>query len=521
MDFYARLGIKGWPKTVQYGLLGSLAAGYNVLLVGSPGCSKTRFIRNFGALLGLSTRIYDVDKLSFEVLMGELSPDFIGQTSKTLGGLKDEIKAFRTGSKTPEEEADEKNKKEKKEKKPDRPVGAQFINSVCDYKVIGWDEILRGHPATQQSLLLNVMQDKTFQGRDVNAIQVACTNTGFNELFEFNEALLNRFHLVFQCPSLLDMPDDVQDELIDVSGHNKPYETVGKDTEFISVFAQLQEFMKKPPNQDLDRMIKHFIKHLKHPLGVALGDRFSGRAVDHMTKVLYVTMLTHLVLEGIPFREMEIDSLRELMRDTFLSTIYLNDLTEEQLNQVRNSFHLAFLYTFDIEELSLRDRLLSVPNFLVNCEDFVKHIEGVPLEKRDVGGIAVFADRLKKECRNNEPLRYILYRWLVSKLDGKDIKVEADIIDPIRTKLGQMENKMKEFTSTKAEIKLESDLLGAEFLGKIQQAAADRMFFSMDVDTDLYAGLVTTIMCFDPEKARNDKDYVQETYTKYATLRRI
>jgi len=145
----------------------------------------------------------------------------------------------------------------------------------------------------------------------------------------------------------------------------------------------------------------------------------------------------------------------------------------------------------------------------------------VPLEKQDVGGIAVFADRLKKECRNNEPLRYILYRWLVSKLDGKDIKVEADIIDPIRTKLGQMENKMKEFTSTKAEIKLESDLLGAEFLGKIQQAAADRMFFSMDVDTDLYAGLVTTIMCFDPEKARNDKDYVQETYTKYATLRRI
>lgn len=80
---------------------------------------------------------------------------------------------------------------------------------------------------------------------------------------------------------------------------------------------------------------------------------------------------------------------------------------------------------------------------------------------------------------------------------------------------------MQEFTSTKAEIKLESDLLGAEFLGKIQQAAADRMFFSMDVDTDLYAGLVTTIMCFDPEKARNDKDYVQETYTKYATLRRI
>ena len=523
MDFYSKLGIKGWPKNVQYALLGCLAAGYNVLLVGRPGCSKTRFITNFGALLGLRTRIYDVDKLSFEVLLGELSPEFVGQTSAQLKGIREELHAHRTGDDSRAKKLLQEEDKRRQELRRTDSVESsdQFINSVVDYDIIGWDEILRGHPATQQSLLLNIMQDKTFQGKRVNALQISCTNTDFDELFEFNEALLNRYHLIFQCPSLLDMPDEIQDELIESSGHNNSTESIVKDPVFVKYFNDLKGFLRGPPRQEIDNMVKHFIRHLKHPLGAALGERLSGRAVDHMAKVMYAALLTFSVLEGTRPSKIPVDQLREIMRDTFMSTIYLNDLTEAQLNQLQNSFHLAFLYTFDIEELSLRDRLLSVPNFLTNCEDFVRHINGVPEEKQDIGGVAVFVDRLKKECRNNEPLRYILYKWFTSKISGKNVKIEADIIDPIMTKLAQMERKMDEFTAARAEIRLESDTLGREFLQKAQQAAADRIFFSMDVSSDLYAGLVTTILCFDPERTHSDRDFVSSMYTTYARLKRI
>lgn len=508
MNLYTRMGIVGWPKHLQYALLGSLAAGYNVLLVGKPGSNKTRFIKSLGALLGLRTRIYDVDKLNFETLVGEINPDFVGQTAKALHRAADSIQvAAGGGGDFSQVEG--------------KPEGQQFINSVCDYELIGWDEILRGDPATQQSLLLNVMQDKTFQGRDVKAMQISCTNTDFDELYEFNEALLNRYHLIFQCPSFLDLPSDTQDELIGKAGHNKELETIEFDPEFTQMFKELQGFMARPPNPELDGLVKHFVRHLKHPLGVALEDRLSGRAIDNTIKVLYVTMLAHLAIEKVRFQSLNMEDMRGLLRDTFLSTIYLNDLTAEQLNQVRNSFHLAFLYTFDIEELSLRDRLLSVPNFLVNCEDFVNHIENVPTEKQDIGGIAVFVDRLKKECKNNKPLRYILYKWFLNKIDGKDIKIEADLLDPIKNQLAKMESSMAEFTKSRANISLETDTMSAEFLKKLQQSAADKIFSSMDVDTSLYAGLVTTIICFDPDKAREDDDYVQELYTTYASLKRI
>lgn len=509
MDLYGKLGIEGWPKTVQYALIGSLAAGYNVLLVGKPGSNKTRFIKNFGALLGKKTRIYDVDKLSVDALMGELNPEFVGQTAKALGSVATAIEAAAQGLAAP----------------PNRGAhhvtGEQFINSVCDYEVIGWDEVLRGHPASQQSLMLNIMQDRTFQGNHVGALQISCTNTEFDELFEFNEALLNRYHLIFQCPSLSDMPHEIQDRLIDSSGHGKFSDNVAPDPEFQDMFAQLKDVLSKKANPDLDRTVKHFVKHLRHPLAVALGDRLSGRALDHIIKVLYATVLTYMVVEGVPWRQIKLESMRDLLRDSFMSTIYLNDLSKEQLNQVRNSFIVAFLHTFDIEELSLRDRLMSVPSFLVNAEDFVRHINGVPEDKQDIGGIAVFVDKLRRECRNDEPLRYILYKWLVSKIQGRVVKIEEDLIGPIQRQLSIMEKQMAQHLESKAEVHLTSDTLGAEFLTRVQQASADRVFSSVPVDSDLYAGLITTVMCFDSEAPQKKPEYVQELYIKYASLRRI
>ena len=570
--FYGKLGIIGWPKSLQYALLGTLAAGGPVLLVGEPGSMKTTFIRRIGELLGLKTRIYDVDKLSAEVLMGELNPAYVDYTGKSIDRLTEAV--VRAASK---KGVDYDGNMEELSKLRDL-VGEQFINSVTEYELIGWDEILRGEPASQQSLLLNILQDRSFQGRYVSALQVCCTNTGFDELFEFNEALLNRFWMIFQCPSFKEMSDSHQNQYITSCGHNKASEKIGMDLKFASMdvpvlvgpkkedilakpllnedgsvkqgfdgkplfdmlglkqkldeknrpvcthvpgfFEQLGDMLNGPTQQDLDGTVKLFLRHLKHPLSVALGSRLSARKLDHMAKVLYTTLFTYMVIEEVMYKDIKMEDLQQVIRDTFLSTIYLNDLSENEVNQVNNSFHLAFNNTFNIEELSLRDRLLSVPHFLVNAEDFSKHID-LPTGQHDLAGVHVFAQRLKNECRNNKPLRYILYKWFVGRVDSREVVLESDVISPIRNKLQQMQSKMDSFTATTAEIRLSSKTLDPSFLAKVQQAATDRMFSGMKVNTNIYAELVTTINCFDPDKVQSGEDYISDMYTTLAELKRI
>lgn len=542
--FYQKLGIVGWQPSLQYALLGTLAAGGPVLLVGEPGSMKTTFIRRLGDLLGLKTRIYDVDKLSAEVLMGELNPEYVDYTGKAIDRLSGAV--VRAAAEKLDLEEFEKSTEEAR-----KIVGAQFINSVTEYELIGWDEILRGEPASQQSLLLNILQDRSFQGKRVKALQICCTNTGFDELFEFNEALLNRFWFIFQCPSFGDMNDEHQNQFLTSCGHNKASENIVADQDFAIFFRVLGEKINgldlikmqerlnsttdpdkraelvrvleynKQARAELDGTVKLFLKHLKHPLSVALGTRLSARKLDHMAKVLYITLFTYLMVEAMQYKDIQMEALQQVIRDTFLCTIYLNDLTESEINQVKNSFHLAFNHTFNVEELSLRDRLLSVPHFLVNAEDFARHVRLLPKEKHDLAGVHVFAQRLKNECRNNEPLRYILYKWFVGMVDTYTVSLEADVIDPIRSKLSKMQHKLDQFTEANAEIRLSSKVLNPEFLAKIQQAATDRMFAGMKVDTDIYASLITAISCFDKDKKHTGEEYISDTYTTLAELKRI
>lgn len=505
-DIYGVIGAVGWPENMKYALLGCLAAGHNVLLIGKPGSFKTRFIENLGAALGWRTRIYDVDKLSFEVLQGDLNPEYIGQTSKSIDRLVEAVAGVKSGQVvTP------------------KPTGRMFIDSVCDYDLVGWDEILRGDPASQQALLLNVLHGKTFQGRPVRAKQVSCTNTGFDELYEFNEALLNRFHLIMRCPSLRDMPVDTQDKLIDASGHGKKADNIKHDPEFEKLFTKLQELALRPAHQELDRHVKNFMKHLKHPISAAMQDRFSGRVADSMSKVLYATLLTYMVVEEIPFADLKVSELYDILQETFMATVYLEDLDQSRINQVRNAFFLAFTYTFKVEELTLRDRLQSVPNFLVNCDDFSKHIAQVPEDRQDIGGVAIFADRLRKECQNDEPRRFILYKWLVEKMKKHGVKLEKDQRDAFDTKLSSMEKKLSTFTISNAEIIVQSRSLDKGFLDKCRTAVSDKIFASQDVDTTLFAAVVTAIRCFDESKlATGDSaEYVTRLYDDYAQLRRI
>lgn len=502
------LGIVGWPSTTLYGLIGSIAAGYPVLLTGSPGSYKTKFIESLGAALGKKTRIYDVDKLSFEVLQGELNPEFVGQTAKSLDRIASTLSSAKDGGAPPA-----------------KPTGSMFINAVTDYEMIGWDEVLRGDPATQQNLLLNIMQSKVFQNQPVKATQISCTNTGFNELYEFNEALLNRYAMIFRCPSFVGMPADVQDELIDNSGHNKKTERIKYDKDFAAEFDKLVAALKGEPSEELNRMVKNFMKHLKQPLATALGERFSGRLADNIAKVLYTAFLTYMMVEGVKFKDFRdsIKSLRDVFRDTFMSTVYLEDLDATRRTQVRNAFHLAFTYSFDALELTLRDRLLSVNNFLVNCEDFAQHIDNVSFENQDTGGVAVFLDRLKKECVNDEPRRYIIYKWLGERTAKRPIKAEKDTIDPMMNNLQSMDKKMAKFATSNARVDISSDKIDSSFLDKCKAAASSRIFATSTVDTSTFAALVATIQCFSSEDAQKSysQEYVMDLYTLYSTLKRV
>lgn len=513
--FYEKLGIVGWPKTLQPALLGTIAAGGPVLLVGEPGSMKTTFIRRLGQLLGLLTRVYDVDKMSVEALLGELNPDYVDYTGKAIDRLSETIALAATKQGVDIEKHKAKLEAIKK------IIGRQFINSVTDYKLIGFDEILRGDPATQQSLLLNILQDKQFMSRLVDALMICCTNTGFEELFEFNEALLNRFWMIFQCPSFSSMTDDQQNQFLSSCGHNKDSAVIEHDPEFAKFFTELGNKLNGPTVPQLDSIVKLFLKHLKHPLSVALGSRLSARKLDHMAKVLYIALYTYLITEEVLYKDMKMEELQPLIRDTFLSTIYLEDLSESEINQVKNSFHLAFNHTFNVEELSLRDRLLSVPHFLVNAEDFSRHVGELPPEKYDLAGIHVFAQRLKNECRNNEPLRYILYKWFIGKVDKHEVPLEGDVVEPIRRKLDSMQKKMDNFTKANAQVKLDSKTLDRNFLEKIQQAATDRMFAGSKVDTSIYASLITTINCFDPDMAHSGEEQIQDMYQTFAELKRV
>jgi len=516
-DFFNRLGVVGWPLTLQPALLGVLAAGGPVLLVGPPGSMKTTSGKRFGNLIyenPQDTRVYDVDKLSADVLMGHLNPDYVDYTGKSIDRLTEAVLKAGAGG------VDLKASLVKLEKLK-ALTGKQFVNSVADYKLIIWDEILRGDPASQQSLLLNILQDKNFQGETIDAMQICCTNTGFDELFEFNEALLNRFWFIFQCPSFSDMTDDQQNLFLSSCGHNKASEVIKYSPEFAKFFFGLGAALRSTTVPQLDSVVKLFLKHLKHPLSVALGPRLSARKFDHMAKVMYITLYTYMVIEEVLYKDIKMEDLEHIVRDTFMSTIYMNDLSESEINQVRNSFHLAFNNTFNVEELSLRDRLLSVPNFLVNAEDFSRHVSELTQEKYDLAGVHVFAQRVKNECKNNEPLRYILYKWFIQKVDTHGIRLESDVIDPIRNRLRAMENKMSEFTKANAEIRLSSSVLDVDFLAKIQQAATDRMFAGMPVDTNIYSSLITTINCLDPGKAHAGEEYIQEMYTTYAGLKRV
>jgi hypothetical protein len=84
-----------------------------------------------------------------------------------------------------------------------------------------------------------------------------------------------------------------------------------------------------------------------------------------------------------------------------------------------------------------------------------------------------------------------------------------------------MQNKMAKFTKANAQVKLSSQTLDKDFLQQIQQAATDRMFAGMKVDTGIYASLITVMNCFDPDMAQAGEEQVQQMYQTFAELKRI
>jgi MoxR-like ATPase len=508
---YDATGLIGWPVNLSYAIFGCLAADLNILFTGEPGCGKTKFAQDLAKLLAYSYRTYEMDKMDEDTFYGNLSPSWLGQTSKSLLGIQKVLMHMANLREMVEDEED------------GADPGPMYVDSIFDYDVIIFDEILRA-PPNIQAMLLRVYQDREFAGKPVKALRISATNRGTDDLYAWNEPLLNRYHLIVEAPHLRHMSHEDSDRIINECGLNKDSKDIRPNPELIEKFNELREmFSKKPGNNGINRSVKQFLKHLKTSLMDTLKSRFSGRSVDNIAQVLYVTLCTYSLMNKVKFSDIPRDKLWELLRDTFMSCIYMHDLDDEKRGAVRNAFFLAFGYTFDVERLTLETRIGSVPSFTLNCEDFFEHIRAHANDpdNQDIVGISMFLRKLKKECENDEPRRYLLYKWLMPKIDKYGVFAEKDLIDPIRNKLNRMQNKMDEFRESQAKVQLSAETLNSEFLQKIKAADANKVFSDQRRNPKLWAGLVTTVQVFGPEKAEESDDYLSKTYSLLAHLSSI
>ena len=507
---YDRCGIVGWPSTIAYAIVGCLAANLNILFTGEPGCAKTKFAQDICKLLGYTYRTYEMDKLTEDTFYGSLNPSWLGQTSKALLNIRDVV-AHMAGLKTMTDV----------DSQWEDP-GQMYVDTIFDYDVLIFDEILRA-PPNIQALLLRVYQDKEFAGRPVNSLRISATNRGTDDLYEWNEPLLNRYHLIVEAPHLRDMTHEDSDRVINECGPNKLSLNVENDPEFRDKFDKLSRRLSDPENvklKDITRVVRQFVKHLKNSLMGAIGTRFSGRAVDNIVQVLSVTIYTYSGFTHSDFEDIPREDLWGLMKDTFMSTIYLHDLDDDTKGAVRNAFFLAFGYTFDVEKLTLETRISSVPSFDLNCEDFFEHIKAHANEpdNQDLVGISMFLRKLRKECENDEPKRYMLYKWLVPKIDKYGVFAEKDLIDPIRNKLSSMQKKIDGVMETQAKLKISSATLNSAFLQEIKAADANKVFSDTRRDPKLWAALVTAVQVFDEEKPKQSEQYLSKTFSMLAHL---
>lgn len=510
---YDKCGIVGWPPTLAYAILGCFAADLNILFTGEPGCAKTKFAQDICRMLGLTYRTYEMDKLTEDTFYGSLSPNWLGQTAKSLLNIRD-VLAHMANLKRIDNIDDQW-----------EDPGQMYVDTIFDYEVLIFDEILRA-PPNIQALLLRVYQDREFAGRPVTARRISATNRGTDDLYEWNEPLLNRYHLIVEAPHLRDMSHEESDRVINECGLHKFSLDIQKDDEFRARFDKLAERIRNPNNKKLAKIsgvVKRFVKHLKNSLLGALETRFSGRAVDNIVQVLTVTIFTYCGFNRIKFEDIPRPDLWELMKDTFMSTIYLHDLDDEKKGAVRNSFFLAFGYTFDVEKLTLETRISSVPSFTLNCEDFFEHIRTYANDpdNQDLVGISMFLRKLRKECENDEPKRYMLYKWVVPKIDKYGVFAEKDLIDPIRNRLGQMQKKMDESREEQARIKLSSGALNSEFLQQIKASETNKVFSDERRDPKLWAALVTAVQVFDSDKFHSSEDYLSKTFSLLAHLNNL
>ena len=288
-QIYDATGLVGWSPRLSYAIVGCLAADLNIIFTGDPGCGKTKFAQDLGKLLGLKYRTYEMDKMTEDTFYGDLNPDWLGQTSKSLTGIRD-VLLHMAGIKTmpPEEVAPN--------------PGKMYLDQIFDYDLLIFDEILRA-PPNIQACLLRVYQDREFAGKPVSARRISATNRGTDDLYEWNEPLLNRYHLIVEAPHLKDMSHEDSDRIINECGLNKPSRNIKPDLDFRAKFDTLAEKLRGTKDEEIDRVVKQFVKHLKVSLLGALGSRFSGRAVDNITQVLYVTIFTYRAFKKVKFSD--------------------------------------------------------------------------------------------------------------------------------------------------------------------------------------------------------------------------
>ena len=517
-DLLSKLNIIGWQKRVPiHALLGGIAANLNVLFIGLPGSNKTTFARSLGLLLGRKTRVYDVDKLSPDVLAGELDPDYIHKTSKTierlvstisapdrsnLRGLSGEELEILMGEAKPQE---------------------MYKNAVSDYDIIVWDEVRRGTPL-QQSLANNISSDRIYNSKTIKAKIIACTNTTFDHLYEFDQAFLNRFHMIIPCVSFADMDDDEQVQFIKETGNIlSNQKAITQDQEFVDRFNLLEKELSLAVDKKVKDNVALFITHLKTPLLEVLPkEDISGRYINNLQQTLYTALKTAEIMDGVDLNTAAHDTLYEIIYNTFLSSLYLEKLDPTNRAQIENAFFVAFSHTYNQSTLSLLDLLKSVTNIFTKSEHFVRHIREHEQDRNfDIVGIQTYLRNVRDYTQNNDALRYIFYKWLHRHIKVLPNILDKDIINHFEDNAKKLQKKMDEYLKTSSKIELTSNALSPEFIENIYASAADKIFSSINRDPVLYEQLLTVLTCFTPELVSGETKFVREMYVKLATISNI
>lgn len=521
--WWRQLGMVGCDHIPFYLILGAVAyRKFNILLTGTVGTSKTTFWENVARALGRNYKVFECDKLSHDYLQGDLNSDYLFRVPKAI----DDFARTLTGvAKTIVEAILGRGGHAPQIAPPAQvPEMRLFKRGVDDFPggFIIFDEVKRGDPQ-QQALILNILSHRTFDGRPVDSYIVCCTNTRYQELHDFSQALVSRMNLIVQFPAYSTMAS--ADRNMISAATSMRGDEVPVQPEFIQLFEKLERALRIDDDSQADHellaAVRKFVDYLTPPLIQVFPnaeDEISTRYVKNAIRVFYVYFKTVEIMDGRPFSDMNREELRNAFFSIFPYTMYLEELDEAKLNQVHNACFLAFANAFDRTKITIHDMVKMLPEqsalFLI-WDKFISEMkETVGREgERDIVGALAFLDRVKEYASGVPPLQYMLFKRLAYDMNRFNVKLEKDIVAGFTEKLADLQAKVdKVLSNTDKVLEISSEKVDAEFVEKIILASSERIVAGLTYDRRLYETLMTILLALAPDALSNDPAFVQRMY---------